>query len=57
MPRVGNPAVSEGLEPLAIPIYTSTGHWEWLNGQTFYDIRDLVTIRGGWDFRPVVVAP
>lgn len=55
MPRVGNPIVPEELEPLAIPIYTSTGNWEWLNGQPFYDIHDLITLHGGWHCRPVII--
>src|SRR5260221_5318919 len=51
MPRVGDPATSKGLEPLAIPIYTSTGQWEWLNGQTFCGIRDLATLHRVLHFR------
>jgi hypothetical protein len=55
MPRVGNPAVSNGLDPLAIPIYTATGDWEWLNEHAFYDIHDLATLHGLWDLRPLLL--
>lgn len=52
MPRVGNPEVPPGHEPLALPIFTSTGEWEWLNGQTFYDIHDLAVLHGEWSSFP-----
>ena len=45
-PRVGDPKVPQGLEPLAWPLHTSTGEWAWLNEETFYDIHDLVTLHG-----------
>ena len=50
MPSVADPAVPKGLELLAVPIYTSTGEWEWLNNHIFYDIRDLATLHGGYHF-------
>ena len=46
MPRVGDPQVPQGLKPLEWPLHTSTGEWAWLNGKTFYDIHDLVTLHG-----------
>lgn len=46
MPRVGDPQAPQGLKPLAWPLHTSTGKWAWLNGKTFYDIHDLVTLHG-----------
>lgn len=55
LPRVANPAVPKGLGPLAVPIYTSTGEWEWLNNHTFHDIRDLATLQGGCHFCRVLI--
>jgi len=46
IPRVGNPEVPPGHEPLALPIFTSTGEWEWINEQTFYDIHELAVLHG-----------